>query len=201
MGKSLYSGNKNAKLIYSYKKRAPCCVDDVCLTSSLLSSFQSLLTQVYAAVSTLFPALDAKSMFVADIPARACIPAPIFARLLWRRAHPGDTWTGGRVQVLQLLDIYLQHGMSYAGDPFFDDTLACLPGAEFPVVEDDERAIVDDKTTLDSTDSVLKEVVNAGETASATDGAGSAGTASATSAESGGTSAGSDDDPQTAQRE
>jgi hypothetical protein len=186
MGKSLYTKKQDAKLIYSYKKRAPCCVDDVCLTSSLLSSFKTLLSQVHSAVSTLFPALDAKSTFVANIDARACVPAPLFARLLWRRAHPGEKWTGDRTQVLQLLDIYLRNGMSYAGDPFFDDAIACLPGGEFPV-DDEERAIVEEKPALDSTDTALKEVgteskeLNASETAS-------------------GTSAGSDGDPQPEQQ-
>lgn len=192
MGKSLYSGNVNGRLIYGYKKKAPCCVDDVCLTGSLIQSFSSLLTQVHSAVTTLFPSIETKSTFVANIRARACIPDPFFARVLWTRTYLGEAWTGTRVQILQLLDIYLQNGLSYKGDKLFDTTLECLPGSAFPQT----RAVVEEKTALDSKESVLKEVGDGDSDAVLTsgNGAGTDGDADGTADGTDGAGGGSGDD-------
>jgi hypothetical protein len=127
MSKSIYASKMGGKLIYGYKREQACCVDNICLTDELISTFKTMLSQVRVVVDSLFQVTEAKSLFVAPMAARACIHPAIATRLLWRRAYPAATWVGSETQVLQLLDIYLQNGWPWGADPLFNNNADCLP--------------------------------------------------------------------------
>lgn len=93
----------------------------------LIDSFIALedaIFNVERALQQYYQANRAVADFIAKMSARCTVHPMVFVRLVWRQAHPNETFNiMDPLQRLQIKYIYIYFNLNYKDDPLFKDAL------------------------------------------------------------------------------
>lgn len=96
------------------------------MTMDLYLNFIDIINEVNIIVENLFPSVEVKGSYIAQMKGTFYLPPTLASRLIWRKDYPTDKWDGTDEQIIQLLDIYLQNGWPWDTDPFMQKNSAII---------------------------------------------------------------------------
>jgi len=102
------------------------------MTEELLLNFIEIIDTINIVVHDLFPETQLRGSYIGQMKGMFYMSPIIASRVLWRNMYPNDTWTASNVQILQLVDIYLQNGLSWEGDKLLESNSAIIPNGLGP---------------------------------------------------------------------